>query len=521
MPPSYIIILNPRQARAVLIVGIPYPSYKDLKVKLKRAFEDDRGTQAAAAAAQRRAAVAAASSAGSSSSTALVLSARAARSKLAPSRSRTRSGAVWYEQQAYRALNQAVGRCIRHKFDFGAIVFLDDRFESDSSVRGLSKWLRKSVKRVAVHHLQCAEALTEFFAHQGEATRNVPRQGEAARNIPRQRPPSPLNFARLEAETVCRSAPSGIERIFPLWRRDVAEVLAQCDAEKLANALAGLRSHERSIPVVSDRALRFFELLVERQLERVRGDGGGGGGDTLAEGAAGAEGMRLGGREATVAGSGFTEAFLALQAVHDRDGVDSSWGARVAEVPSAAAALSAATAPVIPAGHPEERPQAPVAVALASLVGDGGFTALVDNVGWMGDPRAAEELAWSSAGCGVVQCDLEATSTGATATATAKKSEAVLKKKKKKKKKTTERVKSTGAAAAAGAAAKPRKRPARSSDAESELRPKKVAVNSKRKKQRRGSKRSAVAAPPPATPTPLAAAPGGYDSADDFESPAW
>ena len=50
---------------------------------------------------------------------------------------------------------------------------------------------------------------------------------------------------------------------------------------------------------------------------------------------------------------------------------------------------------------------------------------------------------------------------------------------------------------------------------------KKVAVNSKRKKQRRGSKRSAVAAPPPATPTPLAAAPGGYDSADDFESPAW
>ena len=38
------------------------------------------------------------------------------------------SGAEWYEIQAFRALNQALGRCIRHKKDWGAILMVDDRY---------------------------------------------------------------------------------------------------------------------------------------------------------------------------------------------------------------------------------------------------------------------------------------------------------------------------------------------------------------------------------------------------------
>ena len=30
----------------------------------------------------------------------------------------------WYTLQAWRAVNQAVGRCIRHRDDFGAILLL-------------------------------------------------------------------------------------------------------------------------------------------------------------------------------------------------------------------------------------------------------------------------------------------------------------------------------------------------------------------------------------------------------------
>ena len=38
------------------------------------------------------------------------------------------TGEEWYTQQASRAVNQAVGRVIRHRHDFGAIIFCDERF---------------------------------------------------------------------------------------------------------------------------------------------------------------------------------------------------------------------------------------------------------------------------------------------------------------------------------------------------------------------------------------------------------
>ena len=38
------------------------------------------------------------------------------------------SGSDWYKQQASRAVNQAVGRVIRHKHDYGAILLCDDRY---------------------------------------------------------------------------------------------------------------------------------------------------------------------------------------------------------------------------------------------------------------------------------------------------------------------------------------------------------------------------------------------------------
>ena len=39
------------------------------------------------------------------------------------------NGHEWYSQQALRAVNQAIGRVIRHKDDYGAILLCDERFE--------------------------------------------------------------------------------------------------------------------------------------------------------------------------------------------------------------------------------------------------------------------------------------------------------------------------------------------------------------------------------------------------------
>jgi Fanconi anemia group J protein len=79
-------------------------------------------------------------------------------------RSRTKQNS-WYSLQAFRALNQATGRCIRHSSDYGAIVLLgklllrfrfvrfgpdrawtDDRFLQKENLQKLSKWMRNAVQ---------------------------------------------------------------------------------------------------------------------------------------------------------------------------------------------------------------------------------------------------------------------------------------------------------------------------------------------------------------------------------------
>ena len=39
------------------------------------------------------------------------------------------AGEAWYVQQAARAVNQAMGRVIRHRGDYGAIILADERFK--------------------------------------------------------------------------------------------------------------------------------------------------------------------------------------------------------------------------------------------------------------------------------------------------------------------------------------------------------------------------------------------------------
>ncbi|KAG9492732.1 hypothetical protein GDO78_000954, partial [Eleutherodactylus coqui] len=112
-------------ARAVITVGIPFPNIKDLQVELKRKYNDQH--------------------------------------------SKTRGllpGSQWYEIQAYRALNQALGRCIRHKNDWGALILVDDRFRNNPKyITGLSKWVRQLVQHHSTFH-SAVESLVEFSKNQ-------------------------------------------------------------------------------------------------------------------------------------------------------------------------------------------------------------------------------------------------------------------------------------------------------------------------------------------------------------------
>jgi Fanconi anemia group J protein len=93
-------------ARAVLAVGIPFPNFKDLQVSLKREYQD--------------------------------IKSRADRKLV--------NGSWWYKLQAFRALNQALGRCIRHRRDYGAVILIDSRHRGNMHGSSLSKWMRPHVQ---------------------------------------------------------------------------------------------------------------------------------------------------------------------------------------------------------------------------------------------------------------------------------------------------------------------------------------------------------------------------------------
>lgn len=58
------------------------------------------------------------------------------------------SGDTWYSQQAFRAINQAVGRVIRHRGDHGSVIFADARFAGANSMprQSLCRWMRSWVQ---------------------------------------------------------------------------------------------------------------------------------------------------------------------------------------------------------------------------------------------------------------------------------------------------------------------------------------------------------------------------------------
>ncbi|XP_034392939.1 regulator of telomere elongation helicase 1 isoform X3 [Cyclopterus lumpus] len=95
--------------RGVIITGLPFPPKMDPRVILKMQFLDEMSR------------------------------------KKAPG-VKYLSGQEWYKQQAFRAVNQAIGRVIRHKDDYGAILLCDQRFKGSGARAQLPSWVRPYVR---------------------------------------------------------------------------------------------------------------------------------------------------------------------------------------------------------------------------------------------------------------------------------------------------------------------------------------------------------------------------------------
>jgi Fanconi anemia group J protein len=116
------ISFNDANARAVICVGIPFPM-KSMAVKAKIDFNTEQ--------------------------------------RLLNKRTDLLPGNEWYSQQAYRAIAQALGRCIRHAADYGSVILMDSRHCDDGEPvegicrahRQLPKWMRHHVRNLSKRNI--------------------------------------------------------------------------------------------------------------------------------------------------------------------------------------------------------------------------------------------------------------------------------------------------------------------------------------------------------------------------------
>ncbi|KAE8724273.1 heat shock 70 kDa protein 14-like [Hibiscus syriacus] len=130
--------------RAVVITGMPFATRTDPKVRLKREYLDLQ-----------------AQSPGVGCKMLKLL-----------------TGEDWYNQQASRAVNQSIGRVIRHRHDYGAIIFCDERFAQPNRQSQISAWIQPHIKCYTKFG-NAVFTLTHFF-RDGESRGHAKPEPEVA-----------------------------------------------------------------------------------------------------------------------------------------------------------------------------------------------------------------------------------------------------------------------------------------------------------------------------------------------------
>ena len=81
-----------------------------------------------------------------------------------------------------RAVNQAMGRVIRHRWDYGAVILADKRFGEGNAMGQMSAWLKPHVVQHA-NFGQAASSLTRFFKVWTQCGLGMPRPHTSSPHI--------------------------------------------------------------------------------------------------------------------------------------------------------------------------------------------------------------------------------------------------------------------------------------------------------------------------------------------------
>ena len=100
-------------ARLVIVVGIPYANLGDPKTQLRKEYQDEFN--------------------------------KIQFPFIKEKKIKKLSGNEWYNQNAIKCVNQALGRVIRHANDYGCMLLLDSRYQQENNKCMISKWIRDLV----------------------------------------------------------------------------------------------------------------------------------------------------------------------------------------------------------------------------------------------------------------------------------------------------------------------------------------------------------------------------------------
>ncbi|XP_058443866.1 regulator of telomere elongation helicase 1 homolog [Malaya genurostris] len=138
--------------RAVIITGLPFPPLKDARVILKKKYLEEVRTK----------------------------------------ENEIISGDEWYSLEASRAVNQAIGRVIRHKNDYGAILLCDNRFHNHRQKAQLSAWIQRHLSSTQQPNFgSVIGELSRFFRN---AEKSLP-QAKLSRSLVSLLPEPALTYA--------------------------------------------------------------------------------------------------------------------------------------------------------------------------------------------------------------------------------------------------------------------------------------------------------------------------------------
>ncbi|PYH76063.1 ATP-dependent DNA helicase-like protein [Aspergillus uvarum CBS 121591] len=124
-----------RLGRGVVIIGLPFPNIQSAVWQAKIEYVEQKAfDQAVGSEASRRSAAKAA-------------------------------GREYYENACMRAVNQCIGRAIRHRNDYAAIVLMDRRYDRTNISGKLPAWIKQSMATASVNQPagKAIQSLSDFF----------------------------------------------------------------------------------------------------------------------------------------------------------------------------------------------------------------------------------------------------------------------------------------------------------------------------------------------------------------------